>query len=96
MAFTISGTAGATFPDSTTQTTTVNTFTIDEETYNDLEESTNTYSFDSGTTTITISKNAKTYFNYEMEKNEGKRNIKLLKKEYAIQIENELKSLMGT
>ncbi len=80
--------------DSNTQTTTVDKFVIDEETYDNLTPSTENYTFPSGTTTINISKNAKTYFEYEVEKNEGKRNIKLLKQEYAIRVEDEFVKLM--
>lgn len=80
--------------DSNTQTTTVDKFVIDEETYDNLTPNTENYTFPSGTTTINISKNAKTYFEYEVEKNEGKRNIKLLKQEYAIRVEDEFVKLM--
>jgi hypothetical protein len=81
--------------DSSTQTTTVETFIIDEDTYDNLIPYTSSYTFTSGTTTITVSKNAKTYYQHEVEVNENKRNIKLLRKEYAIQIENEFKTLMS-
>jgi hypothetical protein len=81
--------------DSATEITTVNKFVIDEYTYDNLTPTTESFSFPSGTTTITTSKNAKTYFEYEVETNEAKRNIKLLKKQYSIQIENEFASLMS-
>ena len=80
--------------ESNTQTTTVDKFVIDEYTYDTLVESTQSYTFPSGTTTITTSKNSTSYFEYEMEKNESKRNIKLLKQEYASKIENEFIKLM--
>ena len=82
--------------ESSSKTTTVNTYVIDEHTYDTLSESTTSYTFPSGITTIIISKNAKSYFQHELETNEAKRNIKLLKREYALQIENEFKTLMGT
>ncbi len=82
--------------DTATKTTTVEKFSVDENTYDSLLNSTNTYNFPSSSSVVTISKNIKTYFEYEVENNERKRSIKLLKKEYATQIENELKSLMGT
>jgi len=81
--------------DSATKTTTTEKYVIDENTYDTLTPSTTTYTFPSSTTTITISKNAKTYFEYEVEKNEAKRNIKLLKKEYSLQIESEFERLMS-
>ena len=81
--------------ESSTKLTTTNVFAIDEYTYDHLTDSTETYTFPSGTTTISITKNAKTYYQHELELNESKRSIKLLKKEYSIQIENEFKSLMG-
>lgn len=43
---------------------------------------------------ITTTKRAVTFFQYELELNESRRNIKLLKKEYAPQIETELHKLM--
>ena len=82
--------------DSASQTTTTDVFIIDEYTYDNLTPSTQSYTFPSSTTTISISKNAKTYYQHEIETNEQKRNIKLLKKEYAIQVENEFVTLMGT
>jgi hypothetical protein len=81
--------------DTATKLTTVENFVIDENTYDTLTPSETTYTFPSSTTTITVSKNAKTLFEYEMEKNEAKRNIKLLKKEYSLKIEDELKTLMS-
>lgn len=81
--------------DSASLTTTVNKFIIDDITYNELVGSSNTYSFPTSTTTITVSKNAVTLFEYEVETNEAKRNIKLLRKDLATQIETELKNLMA-
>jgi len=40
-----------------------------------------------------ISKEYKTYYDYEFEENEKKRNIKLLKKEFVSILENEIKEL---
>lgn len=81
--------------DSATKTTTVEKFAIDENTYDSLIPSTSTYTFPSSTTTINVSKGIKTYFEYEIEKNEAKRNIRLLKKEYSLQIESEFERLMS-
>lgn len=81
--------------DSTTQTTTVNVIVIDESTYNTFQNTTESYSFPSGTTTVTTIARAVTQFDYEMELNESKRSIKLIRKEYAAQLEDNLKKLMS-
>lgn len=81
--------------ESTTQQTTVETINIDADTYNLLENTVNSYSFPSGTTTVSVTGRAVTMFEYEMELNESKRNIKLIRKDYANQIEANLKKLMS-
>ena len=80
--------------ESATQTTTVNRIEIDEDTYNNLIESTNSYNFSSETTTVSITKKLVTLYQYESDLNESKRTIKLLKKQFATQIEQNLKDLM--
>lgn len=80
--------------ESSSQTTTTQVVEIDENTYNALQNSINSYSFPSGTTTVSITKRSVTQFEYEIENNESKRNIKLIRKEYANQIEGNLKKLM--
>ena len=80
--------------ESGTQTTTVNRIEIDEDTYNNLVESTHSYTFSSGTTAVSVTKNSVTLYQYEYDLNESKRNIKLLKKEFANQIEQNLIDLM--
>jgi len=80
--------------ESATQTTTVNRIEIDEDTYNNLIESTNSYNFSSETTTVSITKKLVTLYQYESDLNESKRTIKLLKKEFATQIEQNLIDLM--
>ena len=79
--------------DQTTQTTTVNTFEIDQNTYNTLITGTTTYTPSSGAVTITVNKVARSIFDYEFQTNESKRSIKLLNSLYAGEIENELKAL---
>ena len=81
--------------ESASQITTKNVIEIDEDTYNGLSDSVKNYEFDSGTTTVTITKRAVSQYDYELEKNEAKRNIKLLKKDFAWQMEKELGRLMG-
>jgi hypothetical protein len=78
-------------------TITVNKFKVDANTYanNTLMNLTgrrgNIYEFDDGAIiTIKITKETQTYYDYEMEINENKRNIKMLKPEYVNILENEL------
>ena len=80
--------------ESGTQTTSVNRIEIDEDTYNNLVESINYYNFPSGTTTVSITKKSVTLYEYEFDLNESKRSIKLLKKEFATRIEQNLIDLM--
>lgn len=80
--------------DASTLTTTVNTVTIDLSTYNSLVESTNTYTLPTGQVTIAITKKAVSYYEYELELNESKRNIKILNKLYADKLEREFEKLM--
>jgi hypothetical protein len=64
---------------------------IDSATYANTSASTNVYELNSGET-IRVETSAfyVTYYNYEIYKNEKKRNIKMLKPEYVELIENEL------
>jgi hypothetical protein len=80
--------------ESSTQTTTVNTIQIDEDTYNNLIESTETYSIHTITVIITTTKKAVNYYDWELQKNESKRTIKLLNELYVDQLETEFKKLM--
>lgn len=81
--------------DSETQVTSTQTFVIDQNTFLTLPTGTTTIQFPTSTCTITISGRSVSYYEYEMELNESKRSIKLLKKEFALQIEKELASLMS-
>jgi hypothetical protein len=80
--------------DVSTQTTTVNTLQIDENTYNNLSLTTNSYSLPTGQVSISITKNTLTYYDWELEKNESKRNINLLNEIYVEELEKQFKSLM--
>jgi hypothetical protein len=72
-----------------------NKIEIDEETYLNLPDSTEIYSLPNGTTiTETISKEIKTYYEYEEEVNEEKRKINLLKAEFVPQVEKEFKRVV--
>ena len=46
--------------------------------------------------TITTTKETKSYYDYEVEENEAKRTIKLLKPEFVSSIEEEIKIIFNT
>jgi len=71
------------------------TFTISEEDYNALVESSRTYSTITGNVNINISKNVVDNYTYELNLNESKRKIKLLNKSYATKLETEFNKLMN-
>lgn len=81
--------------DNGTGTKTINTLTIDEDTYNSLVQTTNTYSLPTGSVTVVVTKKAVSYFDFELNLNESKRQIKLLNKAYLGQFEEELRQLMS-
>jgi hypothetical protein len=72
------------------------TITISEEDYNNLFESSKTYSTVTGKVNIQISKRAVDNYTYELNLNELKRKIKLLNKSYATKLEVEFNKLMNT
>jgi hypothetical protein len=80
--------------DATSQTTTVNTVVIDELTYNNLNNSTNSYTLPTGTVTISVTKKILSYYDWELEKNESKRTINLLNERYVTELEKQFKNLM--
>lgn len=81
--------------DAATQTTTTKNITIDENTYNSLITGTFTYTLPTGSVTITISKSAVSYYDYELNLNESKRNIKILNSAYVTQLEKQFADLMA-
>jgi len=80
--------------DTTTQTTTIKNIIIDEDTYNSLITGTNTYSLPTGNVTITVTKAAVSYYDYELNLNESKRTINILNVNYVDQLEEQFKELM--
>lgn len=83
--------------DVNTQTTTVNKVRIDEDTYNGLPVTqTTTYVLPTGPVTITTARNAVSVYDYELEQNEAKRNIKILNSIYVNQFEEQFKELLTT
>ena len=81
--------------DISTNITTTNKIAISQTTYNSLTTSTTNYSLATGTVKVTISKNLINIYNYELQLNEDKRSIKILKNNYVGQLEKQLKSLMS-
>jgi hypothetical protein len=81
--------------DISTNITTTNKISISLGTYNSLTTGTTTYSLATGTVKVTISKNLINIYDYELQLNEDKRNIKILKNNYVGQLEKQFKSLMS-
>ena len=68
---------------------------LDANTYANVVISETSYSLGDGTPLkIVVSKETKSYYEYENELNENKRNITILKPEFVIDIEAEFKSVM--
>jgi len=83
--------------DTNTQTTTVNKVRINQSTYNSLPiTQTSTYTLPTGPVTITTERNAVSVYDYELDLNEAKRNIKILNSIYVNQFEEQFKELLTT
>lgn len=80
--------------DSGTQITTTKNIVIDEDTYNSLTTGTFTYTLPTGNVTVTISKTAVSFYDYELNLNESKRNIKILNSIYVNELEKQFTDLM--
>ena len=78
-----------------TKTITTNTTITGYDEFLTVVEGSSSYTLPSGIVTVTTSKRAVSYFTYESELNESKRNIKLLNKSYVEEFETELKRLMS-
>ena len=82
--------------DSTSLETTMKTVVVDLTTYNGITAGSTTQTFSSGASvTRTLSKSAVSIYDYELELNEAKQNIKLINSAYSNQLENDLKTLMA-
>jgi hypothetical protein len=82
--------------DGYSQTTTSNTYIIDLTSYTNLIPSTITKSFPNGTTVkIETSKRLLDAYTHELELNESKRKIKLIKKELIGSVKKQFDMLMG-
>jgi hypothetical protein len=84
--------------ETTFEKTTITKYEVDKILYANniaMGIGTNTYTLNDGTrVTIQISKEIKTYYDYEVEENEKKREINLLKPEFISQIEKEFKKVV--
>jgi hypothetical protein len=81
--------------DSNSSLTTVETVVIDEDTYNMLIESNETYSLPESTVSVATTKKIVNLYDYELNLNESKRNINILNSSYVEQFETEFKKLMS-
>lgn len=68
---------------------------VDANSYANISVTTTTYTLEDGSTvTEAVTKETQTYYNYEVEENESKRTIKLLKKDFISQVEKEFKRVV--
>jgi len=91
--------------DSTSLETTIKTVVVDLTTYNSITTGSTTQTFftinngistsTGASVTRTTSKTAVSIYDYEIELNEAKQNIKLINSSYSNQLENDLKTLMA-
>jgi hypothetical protein len=83
--------------DDISQTQSIKTIQIDSNTANHVVQSTTTITFGDGSTAKqSVSAKSITIYNYEDTLNESKRDIKLINSSYALSMEKQLKSVMGT
>lgn len=74
----------------------VETIEIDANTHTNLPITTNSYTLNNGKIiTVDISKNIQTYYDYEVETNDKKRDIKLVKPEFVNRIVEEFKNIIN-
>lgn len=79
----------------TTDSQTITKIQVDANAYANIALTTDNYTLQDNTTvTQSITKETKTYYDYEVELNEQKRSIKLLKPEFVSIVENEFKRII--
>lgn len=81
--------------DVNTQTETIETIRIDENTYNTLLETNESFELPTGQVNISITKKPVSIYDYELTLNESKRTISILNKKYVDQMETEFQNLMA-
>lgn len=70
-------------------------FQVDANTHANVAATTTSYTLNSGAiVTEVVSKEKQTYYDYEVEENEAKREIKLLKAEFVPEVEKEFKRII--
>ena len=70
-------------------------FQVDANTYANVAVTSTSYTLDNGAiVTEVVSKEKQTYYDYEVEENEAKREIKLLKAEFVPEVEKEFKRII--
>lgn len=76
-------------------TQTIEKLAVDSNTYANVVESTNSYNLQDGTTiTQVVTKEKESYYQYEVDLNESKREIKLLKPEFVPAVEKEFRKVI--
>jgi hypothetical protein len=81
----------------TNSTTDVKKLQIDSNTYANVAATTTNYTTaNNETVTIAITKETRSHYTYEIEENELKREIKLLKKEFVPAVEKEFRRVVST
>lgn len=79
-----------------TNTTLTTKIQLDANTYANTAESSSVITLESGQTiTAAVAKEFKSYYDYEIEQNENKRRIKLLKPEFVSTLEQQIKSVFN-
>jgi len=82
--------------DVNSQTTCIKKVRIDENTYNSLPVTqTETYTLPTGPVSVTTERNAVSIYDYELNLNESKRNIRILNANYVDLMETQFKKLMA-
>jgi hypothetical protein len=81
--------------DSRTNTTTIDNYIIDQQSYNNLQTGVFERSMATGQFSITTSRKIVSYYDYEYDLNESYRNIKLLNSIYVGELEKQFKKLMA-
>jgi hypothetical protein len=82
--------------DVNSQTTYIKKVRIDENTYNSLPVTqTETYTLPTGPVSVTTERNAVSIYDYELNLNESKRNIRILNANYVDLMETQFKKLMA-
>ena len=73
----------------------VEKITVDANTYANIAATSISYTLNNASSiTQTVSKTTQSYYDYEVELNEAKRDINLLKKEFISEVENEFKRVI--